>query len=132
MWAILSNQRRIKDQMLIFRSCTKISCKNINLKLSTRSRVYIYLFIWQIPKPATAGSARISAREKQVRRAQKKKGIKGQRAKFISATRAIDALIGDEEQDGKQKERGSRIPTQLPWTIWWPLTTCMDHAVALF
>ena len=44
-------------------------------------------------------------REKKERRGRrvKKKGIKGQRTKPTTPTQDIDALIGDEEQNGKQK-----------------------------
>ena len=46
-----------------------------------------------------------------MRRAKKKKESKEQRAKPSTPTRAIDALIGDEEQDGKQmKETGKLDP----------------------
>ena len=38
-----------------------------------------------------------------MRRAKKKKGIKIQKAKLPTPTRATDAFIGDEEQNGKQK-----------------------------
>ena len=47
--------------------------------------------------------------------------------------RAIDALIGDEEQNGKQKkEKESGSPTKLFRNIWSPLTTRMDHTVRPF
>ena len=58
----------------------------------------------------TAGSACINAKERQMRRTTKRKGIE--------ATDA--ALIGEEEQKGKQKkkkETGSGPATQLLWTI---------------
>ena len=48
----------------------------------------------------TMGSARNNAKE----RAKKKKGIEGQRTKPLTPTLAIDALIGEEEQNGKQKK----------------------------
>ena len=49
----------------------------------------------------------------------RRKEIKSPRAKPPTPTRAIDALIGDEEQVKKKKtkEIGSETPTQLPWTI---------------
>ena len=44
---------------------------------------------------------------------------------------AIDELIGNEEQNVKQKrtkrEKQSCSPTQLPWTIQSPPTTRRDH-----
>ena len=47
-------------------------------------------------------------------------------------TRAIDMLIGDEEEKGNQKKQtGSRPLTQLLWTIWSPLMTHMDHMMGL-
>ena len=58
-------------------------------------------------------------KERQVRRAKKKKGNKGQRTKSPTPTRASDALIGDEEKNGKQKKRE-----------WDP--TNKDHSATLF
>ena len=59
-----------------------------------------------MPNPTNVGSTRNNAKERekkerQVRRAKKKKGIKGSRTKPPAPSRAIDALIGDEEQNGK-------------------------------
>ena len=50
---------------------------------------------------------------------------------------AIDAVIGEEEQNRKQKEeqnkeKGSGPPTQMNKTIRSPLTTRIDHTVGLF
>ena len=57
-------------------------------------------------------------KERQGRRAKKRKGIEAQRKKSATPTWTIDASIGDEEQNEKQKkETGSRPPTQLPWAI---------------
>ena len=45
----------------------------------------------------------------------------------------IDAIIGEEEQmKKKEKETGSGTPTKIPWIIWLPLTTRMDHMVSQF
>ena len=51
---------------------------------------------------------RINARgrekkERKVRRAKKRKGIEARRVKRPTPSRVIDALIGDEEQNRKQK-----------------------------
>ena len=50
-------------------------------------------------------------------------------------SRAIDAFIGDEEQNGKQKRTKERnrewSPTQLPWTIQSPPTTRRDPTISL-
>ena len=77
------------------------------LKFRSSRKLNIYLF-GQIPTPVSAWSARINPKERekqerQVRRS-KKKGGKEQRAKSPTPTRAIDALIGDDEQSEKQKE----------------------------
>ena len=49
------------------------------------------------------GLARTNAKERLLRRAKKKKpGSKGQRTKPPTPTRAVDALIGDEGQNGKR------------------------------
>ena len=48
----------------------------------------------------------------------KKKGSKGQRTKPPIPTLSIDALIGDDEQNVKQKRtkrNRSGSPTRLPW-----------------
>ena len=48
---------------------------------------------------------------------------------------AINALIGDEEQNGKQKEEEKEetdTQSQIPWTIWLVLKTNRDHTVGLF
>ena len=47
-------------------------------------------------------------KERQVRREKKRKGIEAQTVKHSTPSRATYALIGDEEQNGKQKkETGS-------------------------
>ena len=71
----------------------------------------IYLFIYYTP--TTAGSARINAKkremkERRVRRARKRKGIEAQGVKPSTPSQATDALIGDEEQTGKQKKKYRR------------------------
>ena len=58
---------------------------------------------------ATAGSAHINAKERdknerKVRRVKKRKWIEAQRVKHPTSSRATDALIGDEEQNGKQQK----------------------------
>ena len=68
-----------------------------------------------MPNPATSGSACINAKE---RRAKKRKGTEAQRVKPFIPSQAIDARIGDEEQNRyqkkEQKDRGSGTPTHLP------------------
>ena len=56
----------------------------------------------------TAVSVRINAKEREkkerkVRIVKKMKGIDAERVKYSTAFQATDALIGDEEQNGKQK-----------------------------
>ena len=53
-----------------------------------------------------------------------------QRAKPSTPTLAIDALLEEEEQSGKQKWKEEK--KQLPWTMWSPLTTFMDHTLGIF
>ena len=69
-----------------------------------------YQFIKQRPNPATAGSARINAKERdkkkrQVKRAKKKKGMKEQRGNLLPQHGAIAALMGDEKQNGNMKKK---------------------------
>ena len=68
--------------------------------------INIYSFKRKILNPATAGSARINAKERekkerQVGRAKKRKGIEAQGVKPSTPSRATDALVGEEEQKGK-------------------------------
>ena len=93
------------------------------------------------PDPATAGStctnAKREKKERQMRRARERKGIKAQMVKPPTTPWETDMLIGDEEKNGKQKEEqkketGTGALTQLPWTIWSPLTTRTDDTVGLF
>ena len=64
-------------------------------------------------------SARINAKERQLRRLKKQKGIEALRAKPPTPNQAINALIGDEEQNEKRKKkkketgRGPRNPATL-------------------
>ena len=61
----------------------------------------LYIIIRR-PIPANAGLARINAKERKVRW-KKRKGIEAHRVKNPTPSQATDALIGDEEQNGKQK-----------------------------
>ena len=72
-----------------------------------------------------------------MKRVKKRKGIEAHRVKHPTPSQATDALIGDEEQNGKpeenkNKETGSGSPTQPLWTIQSPLMTHRDHTVSLF
>ena len=82
---------------------------------------YIYLLFENL-NTTTAGWACINAnereKEKLVRKGKESKRIEAQRVSLPTPSQAIDALIGDEEQNGKQKkETESRSPTQLLWII---------------
>ena len=61
---------------------------------------------------------------------------RGTKDETSHTTRAIDALIGDEEQNEKQKkkkkEKGRGPTNQLPYTLRLPPTTRMDHTMNLF
>ena len=100
--------------------------------------LFTYLFISQIPNPATGGSARIDVkgREKEIQaRRGKKKRDGEEREKSFSPTRGSEALIGEEEHNEKQKEKketGGGLPTRLPWTIWSHFMTHRDYTVGLF
>ena len=50
------------------------------------------------------GSVHINTKERQVRRVKEKKRIEAQRVKHPTPSQAIDGLIGDEEQNRKQKK----------------------------
>ena len=103
--------------------------KYYSLKLSFNVNLF-YLFIIREPTPAT----RINAKERKARRAEKRKGIEAQRVKHPTESWANDALIGNEEQNGKRNKKRETVdesPTQLPWTVQSP-TTCRDHTVSLY
>ena len=77
------------------------------------SGIYKYFNIYLLNEdqnPATEGSARINPKERvkkerQVRRAKKRKGIEAQKVEFPTPFRAIDALLGNEEQNGLKKQK---------------------------
>ena len=98
----------------------------------------IYLFIREIPNPATARSVRVNAKEREkkerkVRRAKKRKGIEAQRAKLSISTRTTDALTGNEEKNEKEKkETGSGSPTHLPWRPSGASYDLQGHTFSLF
>ena len=58
----------------------------------------------RIPTPATAGLAFINTKERQGKRAKKRKGIELQRVKHQTTSRAIDVLLGNENQNKKQNK----------------------------
>ena len=68
---------------------------------------------------------------------EERRGIEAQRVKHPNPSRANDALIGEEEQNGNRREKTNKqtysgSPTQLTWTIYSPPTTRMDHMLGLF
>ena len=61
------------------------------------------------------GSARINVKEREVRRVKKRKGIEAQNVKHPTSSRAIDALIGDEDQNGKHGNKKKDLEI-IRWT----------------
>ena len=55
-------------------------------------------------RSARTNAKKRNKKERQVRRVKKKKGIEAQRAKPPTPIWAIEALIGNEEQNGKKKK----------------------------
>ena len=95
------------------------------------SIMYIYL-LGSYLNHKTAGSMRINAKERE--KNEEKEREQGKWPKPPIPTRAVNVLIGAEEQNGKQKktimrETYSGTPTQLPCPIWSPLTTRKDRTV---
>ena len=79
------------------------------------------------------GAHQRKGKEGKGRGAKKRTRIEAQREKSPTPTLAIDAFIGDEEENAKQKkETERRTPTKLPIIIRSPPTTPMDHTVTLF
>ena len=72
-------------------------------------------------------------KERQVRRTNERKGIDAQRMKHPIPSQTTDALIGDVEQNGKQKreKKNKQGADQKPWSIQSPPTTPRDHMVSL-
>ena len=75
-------------------------------------------------------------KERQVRRAKKKKGIEMKRAKPPALIHAIEANIEDKNNNGKRRKNkrnkqgeGPPPKIQLFWTIWSPLTARMDYYI---
>ena len=69
----------------------------------------LYLFIMQIPSPATVRSEQINAIKRQEVRRAKEKGMKRRRTKPPIPTRTIDMPIRDEERNQKHiKKWGCR------------------------
>ena len=100
----------------------------------------IYLLGYNLVPPLWGPPA--STSRKETRRKDKWKewrkgnGSRHRRRKQPISSRVIDALIGDEEQNGKQKKEQKernrdRAPTELHWTILLPFSTRMDHTVDL-
>ena len=73
----------------------------VNNNNNNNKNIFIYL-LYENPFQPTPGG-RINAKERKVRRVNKRKGIKPQRVKSSTPSRATDVLIGEEEQNGKQK-----------------------------
>ena len=76
-----------------------------------------FIFLFKYLNPTTGGSERINVKERkkkerQMRKAKKRKGIEAPRVKNPTQYRAINALIGDEYQNGKQK-RTKRNPEKI-------------------
>ena len=84
---------------------------------------FFIIIIIQRPKSLPTGSARFNVKEKEkkerlVRRAREMKGIEALRVKQPTTFRSIDALIGEEEENGKQKrtkrKKHGALPNQSP------------------
>ena len=91
--------------------------------------IIVYLFIRHTPYPATACSARnnakkIKKKEKTKEGEERKKTGLGQRAKPSISTLGTDVLIGEEEQNKKQKE-DRRKKQEVG-----PNPAALDHSVA--
>ena len=80
------------------------------MMLSCQITIYIFFFLLLFLSffiySNTVGSVRINVKEreekeKQVRRVKKRKGVEAQRVKHPTLSRANNALIGKEEQNGK-------------------------------
>ena len=93
------------------------------------------------PTLTTVSSTCINTKEKekkkkQMREAKKRKGFEAHRVKHPTPSWAINALIGNEEPNGKQeekkKETGSGSQTRLPWIIQSLPMMHRDHRLRLF
>ena len=84
------------------------SLKLLYIFFKTFNYVYIFIYLFKYLNPATEGSARINTKERRVRRVKKMRGIEAHRVKPPTPSRAIDALIGEEELNGKRKKSKKR------------------------
>ena len=79
----------------------------------------IYLFIKHTSYPDTAGSAHNNSKERRIEQRREEKNGLGQREKHFIQTLAIDAQVGEEEQNRKwneeqKKETGNESPNPAP------------------
>ena len=71
--------------------------------------------------------------DEHLRKTSEEEEIERDRGTKGKATLPYPGKLMPSEQNGKQKkDTGTRPPTQLPWTIWSPLTTHMDNTASLF
>ena len=80
--------------------------------------IFIYLIITQQANPTTKGSEGINAKKRE-----KKERNKDGWRNLLPPTRAIDALIGDEEKYGKHKKETESGK---------PNSSTLDHLVASY
>ena len=59
-------------------------------------KVDLFIYLYRDLRPDTVGSARITVKERQVRRSKKRKGIETLRVKHPTPFQAINVLIRDE------------------------------------
>ena len=77
--------------------------------------IYLYIYIYYTRIYSyTAGSTCVNTKERQVRIVKRRKGIEPQRAKHPGLSRATNALIGNEEQNGKKKRTKERNRERSP------------------
>ena len=97
----------------------KLKSQKVILNLSI---ILFYLFnlLYKYLNPATVGSARTNAKEREkkegkVRKVKKRKGIEAMRVKHPTPSQAIDALIGDGRKHNRnQKKEKERKRDQIP------------------
>ena len=95
---------------------------------------YIYLFIYHIPYPTTAGSVRNNAKKRNKKERTKKKRIRAQGETILPHPGnwcANGERRKEEKAEGRTKQ-GNRERYPATGTIWSPLTTRMDHTVGQY
>ena len=80
---------------------------NLSIKILTLYSSFKYL---NLVRSECINTKVREKKERQMRRMKKRKGIEIQKVKPLTSSQAIDVLIGNKEQNRKQKKKRKKIP----------------------